>query len=262
MKPRRVSRFLEYFSPIVAFAAAIAAVIGAPKWSDQAAGLAKITHLGWLVLVIGLVAMTISLLVTHRNNQEKLDQRKTRARIYSTARIQLLRAVRHTVHPWGNDRIWATHAGGQPTSPLDFLDPARRETLAELNLNGVSPYQAGKFEDIKWHVMFEDAATAGARDIVTTLQIFATYLPAEAIEVTTALLNCRFMQWRLIHMHDLVDANTHVDKDRRVPFFFVRKDEMHNQEYEEFWTLLASALVLFGAEILPDGRPKLQDWLH
>jgi hypothetical protein len=29
MKPRRVSRFLEYFSPIVAFAAAIAAVIGA-----------------------------------------------------------------------------------------------------------------------------------------------------------------------------------------------------------------------------------------
>jgi hypothetical protein len=260
MKTHRFPKFLEYFSPLIAFAAAIAAVVGVPKWSDQATGLAKVTQLGWLVLVIGLVAMTISLLITHRNHQEKSDQRKTRERIYATARVQLLRAVRHTVHPMGHDQIWTTHAGGRPTSPIDFLDPERREALAELNLNAVSPYRAGNFEDIKWHVMFERAATEGTRDIVTSLQIFATYLPADAIEAATALLNSRFMQWRLLHMHDLVDANTHGNKDRRVPFFFVKNDEMHNEEYEEFWTLLASALVLFGAEKLSDGRPKLQNF--
>src|SRR3546814_3168894 len=55
---------------------------------------------------------------------------------------------------------------------------------------------------------------------------------------------------------DLVEANTHHDKNWRVPFFIVRNDKMHNQEYEEFWNLITQAMKLLGAESLPDGRPK------
>lgn len=48
-KERRF-RFLDYAPPIVAFIAAIAAVVGSPKWDTAAPGVAKITLL-WLARI-------------------------------------------------------------------------------------------------------------------------------------------------------------------------------------------------------------------
>lgn len=42
-------RFLDYMPPIVAFFAAVAAVIGSPKWAPDGSGLSKITLFGWSV---------------------------------------------------------------------------------------------------------------------------------------------------------------------------------------------------------------------
>ena len=50
-KDRRF-RFLDYVPPIVAFIAAIAALVGSPKWDKAAPGFSKITSFGWIVLAI------------------------------------------------------------------------------------------------------------------------------------------------------------------------------------------------------------------
>ena len=72
-------RFLDYAPPIVAFIAAVAAVVGSPKWNTAASGLSKITSFGWLVLVIGLLALITSLSVISRNKREQVRQPRQRS---------------------------------------------------------------------------------------------------------------------------------------------------------------------------------------
>ena len=145
-KQRRF-RFLDYAPPIVAFVAAIAAVVGSPKWDTDAPGFAKITPFGWLVLAIGLLALSTSLLVTSRNKREQTRQRETKERIASIGTRQLLRAFQHSVHPIASDSIWRRQCK-EPESPLDLLDPERRKILATLDLNSKSPYADGSFVEI------------------------------------------------------------------------------------------------------------------
>lgn len=253
-KDRRF-RFLDYAPPIVAFIAAVAAVVGSPKWDTAASGLSKITPFGWLVLVIGLLALVTSLSVTSRNKREQVRQRETKERIAAIGTRQLLRAFQHAVHPIASDSIWRRQCK-EPVSPLDLLDPERRKILATLDLNSKSPYADGSFEEIKWFSMLERAAREGSEEITTTLQIYASYLSPEVMDVTTKVLYSDFLRFRLLHIHDIVQANTHRDANRPVPFFWVADDEMHNPDYEEFWKLLAHAMTLCGAEVSAEGRPK------
>lgn len=248
-------RFLDYAPPIVAFIAAVAAVVGSPKWDTAASGLSRITPFGWLVLVIGLLALVTSLSVTSRNKREQVRQRETKERIAAIGTRQLLRAFQHVVHPIASDPIWRRQCK-EPASPLDLLEPERRKILATLDLNSKSPYADGSFEEIKWFSMLERAAREGSEEITTTLQIYAGYLSPEVMDATTKVLYSGFLRFRLLHIHDIVQANTHRDTSRPVPFFWVADDEMHNRDYEEFWKLLAHAMALCGAEASAEGRPK------
>lgn len=63
-KRERRYRFLDYAPPIVAFIAAVAAVVGSPKWNIEASGFSKITPFGWMVLAIGLLALITSMMRT------------------------------------------------------------------------------------------------------------------------------------------------------------------------------------------------------
>lgn len=253
-KKDRRFRFLDYAPPIVAFAAAIAAVVGSPKWDTAAPGFSKITLFGWLVLAIGLFALVTSLSITSRNKREQVRQRETKERIASLGTRQLLRAFQHAVHPIASSSIWRGQCK-QPESPLDLLDAERRKILSTLDLNSKSPYADGSFEEIKWFRMLELAAREGSEEITTTLQIYASYLSPDVMDATTKLLYSDFLRFRLLHIHDIVQANTHRDADRPVPFFWVQDDEMHNQDYEEFWQLLAHAMKLCGAEVSATGLP-------
>lgn len=253
-KRERRFRFLDYAPPIVAFIAAIAAVVGSPKWDTAAPGLSKITPFGWIVLAIGLLALVTSLIVTSRNKREQVRQRQTKERIASIGTRQLLRAFHHVIHPIAADSIWRRQCKA-PESPLDLLDPERRKILATLDLNSKSPYADGSFEEIKWFSMLEQAAREGSDEITTTLQIYASYLSPEVMDATTKVLYSDFLRFRLLHIHDIVQANTYRDANRPVPFFWVRDDEMHNPDYEKFWKLLAHAMTLCGAEV-SEGRPR------
>lgn len=248
-------RFLDYAPPIVAFIAAIAAVIGSPKWDTAAPGFAKITPFGWFVLAIGLLALITSLSVTSRNKREQIRQRETKERIVSIGKRQLLGAFQHAVHPIAGDSIWRRQCK-EPASPLDLLDPERRKVLATLDLNSASPYADGSFEEIKWFSMLERAAREGSEEITTTLQIYASYLSPEVMDATIKVLYSDFLRFRLLHIHDIVQANTHRDANRPVPFFWVADDRMYNPDYEEFWQLLADAMRLCGAEVSTEGHPR------
>ena len=169
----------------------------------------------------------------------------------------MLRAFQHAVHPIASDSIWRRQCE-EPASPLDLLDPERRKILATLDLNSKSPYADGSFEEIKWFRMLERAAREGSEEITTTLQIYAGYLSPEVMDATTKVLYSDFLRFRLLHIHDIVQANTHRDANRPVPFFWVADDEMHNPDYKEFWKLLAHAMALCGAEESAEGRPEFR----
>jgi hypothetical protein len=232
---------LDFLPPVVAFIAAIVAVIGAPKWDTDARGLAKVTTLGWAVLVIGLIALGSSLLVTVRNHRQQREQAHRRERIAQIGMRELLRAVDHATFPFKHDSIY----GGKceaPPSPLDLLDQKRREVLAQVNLNSASPYAGGSFEPVKWCELIQNAAVKGTALATTALQIYASYLPPMVMEITSDLLNSPFLRMGLLEMHELILANTYGDKNRRVPFFWVKDNKMHGADYENFWRLVAAVM--------------------
>jgi len=105
--------------------------------------------------------------------------------------------------------------------------------------------------------MLELAAKEGASEITTTLQIFASYLSPEVIDVSTRLLYSDFLRFRLVHIREIVLANTHGGANRPVPFFCVAADDSaRNSDYEEFWRLLANAVELCGAKMNAAGVPS------
>ena len=143
--------FLDYVPPIVAFIAAIAAVVGSPKWGKAAPGFSKITSFGWIVLAIGLLALVISLMVTSRNKRKQVRQRQTKERIASISTRRLLRALQHAVHPIASNSIWrrqecgsranntlCRRAEGRLVSISIFMD-SRLKSLLTLNVRSDAP---------------------------------------------------------------------------------------------------------------------------
>jgi hypothetical protein len=257
MRKRHRFQSLDYVPPVVAFLAAVAAVVGSPKWNSDASSFAKITPFGWIVLAIGLLALITSVLVTSRNKREQARQKQTKERIAAIGAERLLKAFHHAVHPIIGVSIWRDQCES-PESPLQMLDPTRRKLLASLDLNSASPYADGSFEEIRWFSMLERAAKGGSEEITKTLQIFASYLSAEIMDAATKLLYSDFLHFRLCHVREIVLANTHRDANRPVPFFWVADDEMHNQDYEEFWQLMAEAMRTCGADSTRQGEPKFR----
>lgn len=255
MAKERFPKILDYFPPIFAFAAAIAAVVGAPKWEANATGFSRVTPLGWVVLAIAATALVASILLTARNRRDQARQKQIKEHIAGIGRGLLLRALNHTIFPFRDSTIWREQCE-RPQSPMDLLDSSRREILTSLNLNSDSTYRNGSYEVVKWHSLLESAATKGVQEITTALQIYASYLSPEVMEGVTKLLYSRFLQYRLLLIHDIIDANTHDNANRSVPFFWVRDDRLHNAEYEDFWRLMATAMTLCGAETNESGRPK------
>lgn len=239
MKKSRGFKILDYLPPVVAFSAALVAIVGDPKWNSQGIGTGKITSIGWIVVGISFAALVATLLVSLRNQREQASQRLLRAKIARTGQAQLLRAVQRVVCVFKESRFW-DKGHQEPSSPLDLLSNERRTALASINLNGMSDYAAGKGA-VKWWEMFENTAIQGASQITITLQIYVTFFDAELIDATTKLLHCEFMH-RLQHTHEIVDANTRGDPERPVRFFWVSPDEKMRSGYEEFWPLVAEVM--------------------
>lgn len=229
---------LDYLAPFIALVASVVAIIGSPKWDDKASGLHKLTALGWSTLIVGVLAFIATCIITARNNRERLQEKKARESIASKGKDHLLSALHHIAVPLMSEYIFGRD-GLKPKSAKDMLTTERHLKLGSLDLNSVTPFKAGDFKDIRWYRILEDSARDGSAEMITALQIFVTYLPAEVIDTATKILECEFVKMHLFHLHDLVDANTHVDPNRVVPMFmfFSKEKNMDERGYWEFWNL-------------------------
>jgi hypothetical protein len=254
VKKRRFFKILDYLPPAVAFAAAVIAVIGSPGWDPNATGLSKVTAAGWFVLLLGAAALITSILITLRDARQSIEEEERQIRVANIAKSQLLSALGHMVYPLVGREIWGK-ALEPANAPLEMLNAERRNLLASLNLNSASPYADGSFAEIRWHEMIERAGHEGVERITTTLQIYASYLEFNVLEALTILLDSPFLKHRILHMHDFILANTHQDANRPIMFFFVANDRMHNDDYITFWTHMANALKVCGANTSHSGDP-------
>jgi hypothetical protein len=109
---------------------------------------------------------------------------------------------------------------------------------------------------VGWWLMFETTAKEGSREIVEALQIYVTFLEPAVIHAVTRLLNCDFLRVHLIHIHDIIDANTMHDSDRKVTFFWVDNTEQPRCGYETFWSCVAEVLRLCSHEQTSSGQPR------
>jgi hypothetical protein len=250
----KTSRFLDYLPPIIAFAAAIGALVGTSKWDEHAVGFSRIRPLGWAVLGVGVLALISSFLVTRRNHHTQVAQRAVREEIAALGRRHILRGLDRIVCIFRGFSVWHGKLP-EPESPLELLEPERRSILAAINLNSLSPYADGK-GSVKWWLMFETTAKEGSREIVEALQIYVTFLEPAAIHAVTRLLNCDFLRVHLIHIHDIIDANTTHDSDRKVTFFWVDNSEQPRCGYETFWNCVAEVLRLCSDEETSSGQPR------
>ena len=241
MKPSRFARALDYAPPTIAFIAAIGAIMGAPKWNEQASGLARLTALGWTIVAVGLAALIASILMTRRNHNESTAQKAVQARLARLGQDHILRGLDRMVCLFRLSSYWHPKYE-EPTSPLDLLSSERRSALSKLNLNSLSPYADGK-GCVTWWKMFEDAATQGAAEITSALQIYVAFLDPEVVETASTLLTCEF-HLRQQHIHDIVDANIRSEPNRPVRFFWVDPEERLDSGYTEYWNLVAKLIGL------------------
>jgi hypothetical protein len=65
-------RVLDYLAPSIALVASVVAVIGTPKWNDEATGLSKLTSLGWITLIVGVLAFIATCIADQSSISTKL----------------------------------------------------------------------------------------------------------------------------------------------------------------------------------------------
>lgn len=248
------SWILDFAPPAIALGAATVAVVGLPKWDQSANGIEKVTVLGWGVIAVAVLAFVVSVFVAQRNRSERAQARAARERVAEIGRERMLEALRHTVHPLLNSGVWGRTINA-PESPMEFLSADHRSQLVKLDLNACSPYGEGSFREIKWCEMIDTAACSSADELTRTLQIFASYLSPEAINAVIKVSYSDFLRHRLMHTKEIVMANTHDDASRVVPFIWAIRDGARNADYDDFWVLLADAMILCGATRDSQGGP-------
>jgi hypothetical protein len=91
--------------------------------------------------------------------------------------------------------------------------------------------------------------------MVEALQIYVTFLEPTLIRSVTRLLNSDFLRAHLSHIHDIIDANTRDDADRKVAFFWASAENGHRCGYEDFWDRAGEVLSLCSDQRTSTGEP-------
>lgn len=245
MRVSILTKLFDYLPALVAFVASLFAIVGNPKWDHNAVGWAKITFDGWVVIAIGVAALTSSLIIVRRNHREQEKKQEINKQITSLAIAQLDSGVQRIIGVFMQSSFWPQKLP-EPQSPIEMLSADRRKVLAGINLNGLSNYANGKGY-VHWWYMFQCCANEGAAQITSALQIYVTYLDPKIVSAATKLLDCFFMN-QLQNIHEIVNANTRTDPDREVPFFWASPDGKVDSNYEEFWHLVVEFKILCKSE--------------
>jgi hypothetical protein len=232
---------LDYLPSIVAFLAALAAIVGAPKWDPSKRGLQRLNTAGRVTLVVAAGAFVASVLTTWRS------QPLHRAQMIAAAHTELRVALKMLTEPFADAFYHDSPPGYVDASgdigPLDLAPPAVfdsrwRTAIAQLDLKQkIALDDAGR---ARWQV-FQDAATSSAARIDRVLQLYGTYFDPEVLTLVLQLQSSEFLEMRLKRLGEFVHDNEFID--RPIPFVYVDPREGgdgHGDRfgYESFWSII------------------------
>ncbi len=219
----------DYIPSIVAFAAALVALVGKPKWDPEKRGLRRLTPAGRLTLALASIALLSSFALTWRAQQAADLRRIQQEKITRVAHTELRLALQD-LSGWFVEVLWQAKLDtvvpgyqGPRTSGLIFpqcmLDDRDRAMIA-----AKLKAQPG------WRDSIKDAAIRSSAEIDRTLQIYAAYLSPDVLDAVSALRHSEFLfRIQRIEEQPMLDVPPG-DRGHYPPDAF---------GYEQFWKLVA-----------------------
>jgi hypothetical protein len=226
---------IEYAPGLVAFVAALLAVMGGDKIDKSKRGLHKITRLGWCAIALALIALGAGIAITKRSQDALSEQQRQREIIRSVADTELRLAIR-TITQWFfflvDDDNEATRFA---LAPPHILDAQKVQNAEEIDIRTspsfVSPATS-------WAALLKTSADRGSQEITQTLQIYAPYIDPEALALLSELRTSEFLNLRLRTIDDYVETNKNV---KTLHFDFIDPPGMLDHRdtgYAKFWQIV------------------------
>jgi len=219
---------LDYSPSIVAFAAALIALVGKPKWDPEKRGLQRLTSSGRLTLALATIALLSSFVLTWRAQQGADLRRIQQEKITHVAHTELRLALQD-LSGWFVEALWQAKLdtvrpgySGPRTSGLIFPQ-------CMLN-NGDRALIAAKLKNQPWRKeAIKDAAIRASGEIDRTLQIYAAYLDPDVLSLLSELRHSDFLfRIQRIEEQPMLDI-PEAERGHFPPDAF---------GYEQFWNLV------------------------
>jgi|GEM_PF-6724114 len=226
----------KYLSAIMSLAAAVIGVVGDTS-NAKAAGLQRITPLGWGAVAAAVVGFGIIVLETRRDHAKIRWQESQRARIVSVAHAELRLALRSLsglfLEIFGDE--WSEFT----LVPKQILNRESRSRIAQTDLRAPGPYSRGDGIHPAWWQLFQDAASECATRIDRALQIYATYLDSNCLALISDLRTSEFFAFRMLKLREHIEMN----KEAQGPIHFVYVEDRDVDPndmwgYEHFWRIV------------------------
>jgi hypothetical protein len=226
---------VAYLPAVVAFVAAIVAIVGAPKWDSNKRGWLRLTRAGRLTLLLAGFALLASVVLTWRSQVAADSQRASRERISLVAHRELRLALRQLSGPFY--KVLSREFGAvQPEFgivPANILDAKSRKVLASLDLNANAPVAP----PLKWGDWFAYRAKAADDGIIHVLQTYAAYLDADVLVTLSDLRTSEFFELRLKGMDKFLEMNSYKGSEP-ILFSIVDPSSPIPSGYEHFWDVM------------------------
>ena len=195
---------MDFIPGVVAFAAAVLAVMGGDKIDKSERGLRRITRVGWLAIVIAILALGAGIAVTRHSQEALAEQERQHRIIRSVADTEIRLAVR-TITQWfffltGDDNASTRFA----LAPPHIFDKQRVQAAQDMDIRKSPSFV---WPPTSWAELFKSSADRGSQQLTQTLQIYAAYIDPEVLALLSELRTSEFLVLRLRGLDDYVSAN-------------------------------------------------------
>lgn len=225
----------DYIPGLVAFAAVVLATFGGDKTDKSQRGWRRLTRVGWLALLLAVIALGAGVAVTRHSQQALAEQERQRKVLRSIADKEVRLAL-HTLTQWffrlvGDDGPEARFV----LAPPHVLDRDRVLKAQEIDIR--RPMEIFS-PATSWAELLESSTNRGSQQLTQALQIYAPYLDPDALELISELRTSEFLVLRLGRLQEFVEDNKSV---KALHFHFINPPGMVDHMdtgYERFWRIV------------------------
>ena len=208
---------LKYASALFAFAAALTGVVGDTHNSTRP-GIAGITRLGWIAIVVAALSFAVLLVETYRDHAKINWQAAQKAKVRVIANQQVVEAIMYFLTPFRLllTDIWQKRRGLEidleqldksPTYILELLsNPSIRVDFESIDLRG----KPNVFPSIHWYDYLA-AHASGARELLNEAAAkYSGYLDPDALAAIEEVRADELVCFRLPYLGQLEATNRQI----------------------------------------------------